>query len=436
MQDGTQTLPNHSRSAAPKPIRTVSLSNRMFFKKLTSERRATPGTASPGVNPAVPSGPPTLVAVDGGAPRKPGQTPSRGVIPLPAAGAEDVGLVLDTIGGILASFGRHAFDMPDRPAEEVSSEFGRWQRHATMGVPIVPTEVTSAVGIRERDWDGVLRTFSEQRREENRYVDAAVSELRDALWSCVETVHNAVKIDQKTDVNTDAQMQRARTALSRLQTGNIKQEVLGAVQAIQEALQARRDQQELQYVSLATKLDRLGRQLEEAKRESTTDPLTGLGNRKLFDSTAQRAMQMHSLGKTPVSLIMIDLNKLKFVNDMYGHQAGDAFITGVAKCMAKVFLRQSDVICRYGGDEFSAILNNTDWKVALTLAQRLDEAISTMPSPHPALEFQVGASMGVAQLDAMEDVDEWISRADKALYKAKQGDRIAVADSIVVKQPA
>lgn len=404
----------------------------MFFKKLTSDRRAAPGNDSPGGVPASPpSGPPVLVAMDGGAPRKSAGTPSRGIIPLPQIGSEDVGLVLDTIGGILASFGRHAFDMPDRPAGEVSSEFGRWQRHATMGVPITPTEVTSAVGIRDRDWDGVLRTFSEQRREENRYVDTAVTELRDALWACVETVHSAVKIDQKTDVTTDAQMLRARTALARLQTGNIKQEVLGAVAAIQEALQARRNQQELQYVSLATKLDRLGRQLEEAKRESTTDPLTGLGNRKLFDNTAQRALQMHSLGRTPVTMIMIDLDKLKFVNDMYGHQSGDAFITGVAKAMAKVFLRQSDVICRFGGDEFVAILNNTDSKVALTLAQRLQDQIATMPSPHPAMEFQVGASIGLAQLDGTEDLDEWIARADKALYKAKQGERIFLAEPVL-----
>ncbi len=104
--------------------------------------------------------------------------------------------------------------------------------------------------------------------------------------------------------------------------------------------------------------------------------------------------------------------------------------------MGKVFLRQSDVICRYGGDEFSAILNNTDMHVALTLAQRLKDQIATMPSPHPALDFQVGASMGLAQLEATEDVDEWIARADKALYKAKQGEGIAVADSLSTKQPA
>ena len=407
---------------------TYLIRQSMFFKKLTSEKRSEAEKSASGSN-AAPTSPPTLTAMNGGAPRPSRGTPSRGVIPLPTGNGDDVGLVLDALGGILASFGRHAFDMPDRPALDVSSEFGRWQRHATMGVPVTSSETASSVGIRDRDWDGVLRSFSEQRREESRYVDSAVGELRDALWACVETVHNAVKIDQKTDVTAEAQMERAKTAINRLQTGNIKAEVLGAVAAIQDALQARRDQQEMQYVSLATKLDRLGRQLEEAKKEGTTDPLTSLGNRKLFDSSAQRAMHLHSMGRTPVTLVMIDLDKLKFVNDMYGHQAGDAFITGIAKSMARVFLRQSDIICRYGGDEFAAVLNNTDWKTGVTLCKRLKEQIATMASPHPALEFQVGASVGLAQLEPGEDVEEWIARADKALYKAKQGEGISIANT-------
>ena len=406
----------------------------MFFKKLASDAKSSTSTSNGGSHTAA-SNPPVLTAMQGGATRSLRPTPSRGVIPLPQTN-EDVGLVLDALGGILATFGRHAFDMPDRPAAEVTNEFARWQRHATMGLPLVSTpDANHSVGIKERDWEGVMRTFAEQRREESRYVDSAVGELRDALWACVEAVHNAVKIDQKTDISAATQMDRARSAINRLQTGNIKQEVLGAVAAIQAALQTRRDQQELQYVSLATKLDRLGRQLEEAKRESTTDPLTGLGNRKLFDSSAQRALHLHSLGRTPVTLIMIDLDKLKYVNDMYGHQAGDAFITGVANCMARVFLRQSDVICRFGGDEFSALLNNTDWKIGLTLAKRLAEQIAIMPSPHPAMEFQVGASIGLAQLDAAEDVDQWVARADKALYRAKQGARLAVADGPDGKAP-
>jgi diguanylate cyclase (GGDEF)-like protein len=150
---------------------------------------------------------------------------------------------------------------------------------------------------------------------------------------------------------------------------------------------------------------------------------------------APRAVQMFSLSRQPVVLLMIDLDKLKLVNDMYGHQAGDAAINTLGKALSKVFLRQSDVLCRYGGDEFSAILHNTDWKMAQTLARRLQEQIGLMPSPHPAMEFQIGASVGVAQLDPFETAEEWIARADKALYKAKQNgrERVCVAEVMGVK---
>jgi diguanylate cyclase (GGDEF)-like protein len=209
--------------------------------------------------------------------------------------------------------------------------------------------------------------------------------------------------------------------------------VLGAVLAIEGALQTRRQQQQDQYVTLATKLDRLGKQLEEARRESTIDGLTGLGNRKLFDVMAQRALQMFSLSRQPVVLLMIDMDKLKMVNDMYGHQSGDVAIQNLGKALSRTFLRQSDVICRLGGDEFAAILHNTDWKMAQSLAKRLQEQLAAMPAPHPSMEFSVGASIGVAQLEIHEEVEEWVARSDKALYKAKQNgrERVCLADSLL-----
>jgi diguanylate cyclase (GGDEF)-like protein len=262
-----------------------------------------------------------------------------------------------------------------------------------------------------------------------RYVDTTVNELRDALWAVVEAVHHSVKADVVADRTADSQLERARTALTRLQTGHIKTEVLGALSAIEEAFRSRQEQLQAQYQALAGRIERLGSQLEEAKRESTTDALTGLGNRKLFDAMAHRAVHMHALSRQPVVLLMVDLDKFKLVNDMYGHQAGDQTLVGVAKCLSKVFLRQSDVVCRYGGDEYAVILNNTDAKVAQMLSRRLLDAVSTMPSPHPNMEFAVGASVGIAEYDGEENVDAWIARADRALYTAKQSgsERIALA---------
>lgn len=395
----------------------------MFFKKLVSEPR--PSIERSSSNGA--SGSSILKAISGGA----GTEIS--VAPTSQSSETGLGLVLDALGGVLTALSRYPIDLPDRPAEKSAEEIARWQRHATMGYAL--EEGAGTLGVTERDWDGVVRAVTEQRREEHKYVDSSITELREALWACVETVHNAVKIDHTADASTETQMDRAKNALKRMQTGSIKQEVLGAVLAIEGALQTRRDQQQEQYVSLATKLDRMGKQLEEARKESTTDPLTGIGNRKLFDMMGPRAVQMYALGRQPVVLLMIDLDKLKLVNDMYGHQAGDQAIANLGSALSKVFLRQSDVLCRYGGDEFVAILHNTDWKMAQTLARRLQEQVAAMPAPHPAMEFSIGASVGVAQLEAHEEVDEWIARADKALYKAKQNgrDRVCVAESLLLR---
>lgn len=395
----------------------------MFFKKLMSEpRHSSERGSSNGAN-----GSQMLQPLD-----------VMSNVPSPAtslaSAEESLGFVLDALGGVLSALSRYPLDLPDRPGEESAREISRWQRHAVMGYAIEEGQ-PSTVGVHERDWDGVVRAVTEQRREEHKYVESSITELRDALWACVETVHNAVKVDHSTDAATEKQMERAKETLKRMQTGSIKQEVLGAVLAIEGALQTRRQQQQDQYVALATKLDRLGKQLEEARRESSTDPLTGLGNRKLFDLVLPRAMQMFSLGRQPVVLLMIDMDKLKLVNDMYGHQSGDAAIQNLGKALSRTFLRQSDVLCRIGGDEFAAVLHNTDWKMAQTLARRLQEQLSAMPAPHPAMEFSMGASVGVAQLEIHEDVDEWVARADQALYKAKQNgrDRVCVAEGLTLR---
>lgn len=394
----------------------------MFFKKHTPEPRPSSERSSSIGAP----GSPQLNVIQGGA-SSPGRVTSDGDV--------GIGLVLDALGGVLTALSRYPIDLPDKPGEDSARELGKWQRHATLGYALEDHAQTSAVGISDRDWTGIVRTVTEQRREEFRHVTSSINELRDALWACVETVHNAVKVDQKTDVTTNEQMDRARTALKRMQPGSIKTDVLGAVMAIEGALQARRDAQADQYTSLATKLDKLGKQLEEARKESTTDALTGIGNRKLFDTMIARAVQMFSLARQPVVLLMVDMDKLKLVNDMYGHQAGDTAIATLGTALTKVFLRQSDVLCRYGGDEFAAILHNTDWKMAQTLARRLQDTLSQLPAPHPAMEFSIGASVGVAQLEPLEDAEEWKARADKALYKAKQNgrDRVAIAESPSVK---
>ncbi len=405
----------------------------MFFKK-RSEVREESGRSS--LDGSDSDAPPKLTAIPGGATSTGSSSASSRPTLVKSssnADADSLSLVLDALGGVLSTLARYPLDLPQRPAADSAQELQAWHKHAMMGVPLQAFEGETSVGIVDRDWNGVVHAVTQQRREEHRYFETAIGELREALWACVETVHKAVKIDNQADSKTESQMERARTALTRLQTGQIKQEVLGAVTAIESALKERRDQHQEQYVTLASKLDKLGQQLEEARKESTTDALTGVGNRKLFDMMVPRAVQLFSLSRTPVVLVMIDLDKLKMVNDMYGHQAGDAFISGAANALKKTFARTTDVICRYGGDEYAVILHNTEIKNAETLAKRFIEQVTSMPRLHPAMEFQVSASVGIAQLEAGEEEEDWMARADKALYKAKQSGntRVVLADKVI-----
>jgi diguanylate cyclase len=340
----------------------------------------------------------------------------------PSAAASDAqtSVVLDALGSVITAIGRFPVDLPHRPAAETTREMSTWQRHATMGVSLDGDDEMASVGIAERDWRGLVRAIADLRRDEQSSVESLVAELRGALWSCVSAVHEAVRIDDSAEVQTGTHLALVKKAVSGTTFSSIKDDVLSAVSEIDRTLKERRDEQQRQYKSLATSLDSLGRQLEEAKKESATDPLTGVGNRKHFDLMSNRAVQLFSLGRAPVTLLMIDLNKLKVINDSYGHPAGDAAITSVAKALWKVFLRQSDVICRYGGDEFAVILNGCDLQVAQTLAKRLVEQVRTLPPPSPSMEFAMGASVGVAQLTAGEDVAHWVERADRAMYQAKK----------------
>ena len=377
----------------------------MFFQKKGSDAKS--ATAS------VPDAPSTTRAAGRSAPPT----------------ASDQGLVLDALGGVITAIARFPIDLPHRPASSTSREMTAWQRHATMGLPLEADDLAPAsVGIEDRDWRGLVRAVADLRRDEQSSVEGLVSELRTALWSCVSAVHEAVRIDDSADVTAGTNLTLVRNAMSGSHMSSIRDEVLKAIGEIDRALKERRDEQQRQYRTLAGSLDTLGRQLEEARKESETDPLTKVGNRKHFDLMAQRAVQLFSLGRTPVSLLMIDLNKLKVINDSYGHTAGDAAIQSVAGALWKVFLRQSDVICRYGGDEFAVVLNGCDMAVSQTLAKRLVEQVRSLPKPHPQMEFALGASVGIALLAPGEDVAQWVARADRAMYQAK---RLATAGVMI-----
>ncbi len=166
------------------------------------------------------------------------------------------------------------------------------------------------------------------------------------------------------------------------------------------------------------------REAHDALRRSLTcDFLTGLANRRAFFEEAECELQQWRRLMRPFSLVMIDADHFKAVNDRHGHAAGDSTLRHLAERMMEV-CRAQDVLARIGGEEFACLLPGTTLEGARLLADRLCHSIAVAPAEVDGLQIPVTVSVGVATITAEVDgVDELLRRADAALYAAKAAGR-------------
>jgi diguanylate cyclase len=176
----------------------------------------------------------------------------------------------------------------------------------------------------------------------------------------------------------------------------------------------------------------LHRVLEAIRSESLTDPLTGLGNRKKFDSSLTGAVERARSSGEPLSLLMLDIDKFKVFNDLYGHLTGDQVLRLVGHSL-KQSTKGRDVAARYGGEEFAVILPDTTLHHGIGVAESFRRAISakelTKRSTGEILG-RVTVSIGVAGLLESDDAETLIERADCCLYAAKRNGRNRVISEV------
>jgi diguanylate cyclase (GGDEF)-like protein len=159
---------------------------------------------------------------------------------------------------------------------------------------------------------------------------------------------------------------------------------------------------------------------QEKERQAVTDALTGIANRRSFGDTLAREFERAKRYEQPLSLVVIDLDFLKVINDSFGHQVGDEAIRQIGRIL-KQSSRSIDLAARYGGEEFCLLLPNTEVNMAEQFAERLRRLINDV---HIAGPGHISASMGVASFPAHAlDPDTLFRKADEALYEAKQAGR-------------
>ena len=183
--------------------------------------------------------------------------------------------------------------------------------------------------------------------------------------------------------------------------------------------------------STRTKLLEMSRDLAAANRElerlSRQDGLTGIANRRYFDTYLLTEVKRASRERQPLSLILADVDYFKAFNDCYGHQAGDDCLRRVASALKAVGRRPADLAARYGGEEFAMVLPATAMEGAVDLAKSLARAIDALAIPHvrSGVSTNLTLSQGIASLIPVHDTksETIIEFADQALYQAKQQGR-------------
>ena len=154
-------------------------------------------------------------------------------------------------------------------------------------------------------------------------------------------------------------------------------------------------------------MDELNRQLSEM---ATTDALTGLNNRRMFDHSLQLELAIVERRETPLSLLVLDVDHFKRINDTHGHEVGDTVLVAIAQVLSGC-ARVIDIVARVGGEEFAVILPNTDTEGALEVAERMRTAVGQASW----LAQPATISIGVATLQPAEDASSLYARADAAL---------------------
>jgi diguanylate cyclase len=330
-------------------------------------------------------------------------------------------LAIEGAAEILRARARHPFSLGhEENTRTVAEAFEGWATHLLVRSP-PPGSVGPRTTI-ARDWRGAVDFVERRAKKEQAWAQESVGGLRDAMFVLIQSLSQSSIAQGKRDAVLEQRLASLSAAIESGSVDALKHEARLVTAAIANAIAEQRRAAEEQAQMLRDQLESVGQELEAMRREGDTDPLTRLANRRVFDTGLARGLTVATVTRRPLSLLMVDVDHFKAVNDTHGHPNGDRALKAIADVLIRSFPRRTDLVVRYGGEEF-AVLCEGPAGVAFGLATRLLEAVRATRVKLDDGVLALTISVGLAEATPNEAPADLVRRADRALYEAKHGGR-------------
>ena len=330
---------------------------------------------------------------------------------------------LDTLGTILRVLGEESFPLDHDVDPALFRELCRqFARHVENGGAVPAYEIAqSEDGV--RDWPLVRRFYADRRQAETAFVTDRLHNYRSVVEDMVAGLRQIAERDQNTEDRVLESLNAVEQAINDGELQSIEAALSQTIEQVTQTFAEQKQEYEEQLEELNGRLSSLRQDLVAAREEMKRDPLTDAYNRGAFDTAIEQSLNMHFILNQPVTLVMIDLDNFKGVNDNYGHAAGDAVLRDVGECLERAFIRKGDLVARFGGDEFAVILNDTSAENSTRLIERFLENANKIKVKDAPDDTLVSCSAGYTEVHESDSVESVIKRADRALYAAKSAGR-------------
>ncbi len=330
---------------------------------------------------------------------------------------------LDTLSTIYRVFGDESFAIDGEidPAA-FNDACINFVRHIENGAAVtnhgIPASENGA-----RDWAKLRRFFGDRRRQEKAFVTERLHDYRGVVDDLIGGLKQIGERDEDTAISVKHSLSEIEAAVTNGKLPEIRDALNKTVETVTGTFDKQKAEYEQRITEMNSRMSNLRQDLVAAHEEMQRDSLTDVFNRGAFDKALAQSLNARFILGQPITVIFVDLDDFKSINDQFGHAAGDDVLKSVSDCLTRSFIRKNDLVSRFGGDEFAVILNDTTADHTAILLDRLMNYLKQIVVPSAPAERRITCSCGYTEISTNDSTESLIDRVDKALYQAKANGR-------------